>query len=112
MLTIEKLNAYGADTKNGLLRCAGNEALYLKLVGICIKDLSENHLKDALERNDLNEAFQIAHKLKGGVTNLSLDPVAHPVCELTELLRNKTPGDYMKLYERIESETSRLIKLL
>ena len=32
MITIEKLNAFGANTAEGLGRCFGNEALYLKLV--------------------------------------------------------------------------------
>ena len=32
MITIEKLNSFGVDTAEGLERCFGNEALYLKLV--------------------------------------------------------------------------------
>lgn len=32
MITIEKLNSFGANTAEGLARCFGNEALYLKLV--------------------------------------------------------------------------------
>ena len=28
MLTVERLQEYGEDTKTGLSRCAGNEALY------------------------------------------------------------------------------------
>ena len=32
MITIEKLNAFGANAAEGLARCFGNESLYLKLV--------------------------------------------------------------------------------
>ena len=31
MLTIDKLNEYGANTAEGVARCMGNEALYLRL---------------------------------------------------------------------------------
>ena len=37
MLTIDALKALGADTEEGLSRCYGNEAFYLRLVGM-VKD--------------------------------------------------------------------------
>ncbi|MBO7519532.1 MAG: Hpt domain-containing protein [Clostridia bacterium] len=112
MLTVEKLKEYGADVETGLSRCANNEALYLRLVKICIEELSSSALGEALEAGDLERAFDIAHKLKGGVTNLALEPVSVPVCEITELLRNKTPGDYGKLYGEITKETDALVALM
>ena len=112
MLTVEKLKEYGADVDTGMSRCANNEALYLRLVGICVKELSSTDLGEALEANDLDKAFDIAHKLKGGVNNLALAPVAAPVCELTDLLRNKTPGDYLKLYDAIKKEADTLAALM
>ena len=108
MLTIEKLKEYGADVDKGKSRCANNEMLYLRLVKICVQELSTCGLGDALRANDLDRAFEIAHKLKGGVSNLALDPVAAPVSELTELLRNKTPGDYEDLLSKIARETEKL----
>ena len=112
MLTVEKLKEYGADVNTGLSRCANNEMLYLRLVKICIDELSSKALSEALQQHDYDKAFQIAHKLKGGVTNLSLDPVSIPVCKLTELLRNKTPGDYEGLNNEIISETNKLFSLM
>ncbi len=112
MLTIEKLTKYGADVEQGLLRCANNEALYLRLVGLCIKELSSCALGDALKAGDLDKAFEIAHKLKGGASNLALTPISVPICELTDLLRNKTPGDYETLYTEIVKETAALSALL
>ena len=112
MLTIEKLKDYGADVETGLSRCANNEGLYLRLVNMCVQELKENELKAALDAGDLSKAFDVAHKLKGGVTNLALMPVAAPVCELTELLRHKTPGNYGSLYDKIAEETKVLAGLL
>ncbi|WP_044973943.1 hypothetical protein [Ruminococcus sp. HUN007] len=62
-------------------------------------------------RNDLEKAYYIAHKLKGGVNNLELKPIAVPLCELTDLLRNKQPGDYKELYDEIISRTNDLLAL-
>ena len=112
MLTVEKLKEYGADVDKGLSRCANNEALYLRLVNICVQELSSNALGEALKTGDLDKAFDIVHKLKGGVNNLALVPVSVPVCELSELLRSKTPGDYEKLYAEIVKETEILTKLI
>ena len=112
MHTVEKLKEYGADVEKGLSRCANNEALYLRLVGICAKELSADALGEALKAGDLDRAFDAAHKLKGGVLNLALEPLSGPVCELTELLRSKTPGDYEKLHEEIMKEANKLISIL
>ena len=112
MLTIEKLKEYGADVEKGLSRCANNEALYLRLVKICAEELKSSALGEALEAKDFEKAFDIAHKLKGGVNNLALDPISVPICELTELLRNKTLGDYDKLYSETMTKTDSLTALI
>ncbi|MBR4627002.1 MAG: Hpt domain-containing protein [Ruminococcus sp.] len=111
MLTVEKLQEYGADTKTGLSRCADNEALYLRLVGIIVQEISSGTLGEALEASDLEKAFFIAHKLKGGVNNMALTPVAEPLNKLTELLRSKIPGDYEGLYAEIICKTNELVAL-
>ena len=112
MLNIEELRKYGADVDKGLSRCANNEALYLRLVKICAEEASSDALGEALKAGDLDRAFDIAHKLKGGVTNLSLDPLSAPICELTDLLRGKTPGDYEKLYGEIMKQAKALTDLI
>ena len=112
MLTIEKLKEYGANIEEGLARCANNETLYLRLVGLCIQELSDGTLGEALKAGDLDKAFDIAHKLKGGVNNLALTPISVPINELTELLRNKTPGDFESLYSKIVNNTAVLSELL
>ena len=111
MLTIDKLKEYGADVETGLSRCVNNEGLYLRLVNMCVQELSENDLEAVLNAGELERAFEITHKLKGGVTNLALTPIEAPVCELCELLRHKTPGDYITLYREIENQTAQLKEL-
>ena len=112
MLTLETLKEYGADVNTGLSRCANNEALYLRLVRIAAMDLSTDALGKALSEGDFKTAFEVAHKLKGGLSNLALTPVAEPVGKLTDLLRTQTPVDYSELYARISEQAKALTALL
>ena len=89
MMTVEMLKNYGANTEEGLSRCMNNEAFYLRLVGMGLKDPNFDKLKDAAARGDAREAFEAAHTLKGVTGNLALTPIYTPLSELTEKLRGK-----------------------
>ena len=99
MLTIEKLNDFGANTEEGLGRCYGNEALYLRLVGMIPAEASFDKLQSAIESNDLDAAFEAAHARKGILGNLSLTPMYQVCSEMTELLRARTVMDYSALLQ-------------
>lgn len=112
MLTIEKLNEYGVNTKEGITRCANNEALYLKLVNTIPSNPSFNLLYSSINNNNLDLAFQYAHGLKGILSNLSLEPILSPVIEITEHLRNKDKIDYSSYLTKIEEMRKKLEDLL
>ena len=112
MLTIDALQAFGADTKDGLNRCMGNEGFYLKLVAKVLEDKNFEVLEDALLRGELERAFEAAHSLKGVLGNLSLTPIYTPVQELTELLRARTDRDFTPFLQEIMSKKAELEKLL
>ena len=111
MITIEKLNAFGANTAEGLARCFGNEALFLKLVATIPGEGNFDKLKDSIAAKDLKAAFEAAHALKGVLGNLSLTPLYTPVVEITELLRNKTATDYSALLTDILAKKEELGRL-
>ena len=90
MLSVETLKAYGANTDEGLNRCFGNEAFYLRLVRMGLADANFDRLKTAIEAGDSVAAFEAAHALKGSIGNLSLTPIYNPVSELTERLRGQS----------------------
>ncbi len=112
MLTIEKLAEFGADTGKGLERCMNNEAFYLRLVGMTAEDGNFSKLESAIRENDLDTAFEAAHALKGTTGNLSLDPIFDPVCEITELLRARTPMDYTEKLDLIMTKLEELKNLI
>ena len=108
MLTIDKLKEYGANIEEGLERCMGNEAFYLKMVGMMIADNSIDKLKDALADNNLDTAFEAAHALNGVAANLSLTPLTEPAVEITELLRTRTEMDFSELLGKILEQKEKL----
>ena len=112
MITIETLREYGADTDEAVARCLGNEEFYLKLVKQFLNDEHFDKLKEALAAGDQDEAFSMAHALKGVVTNLSLTPLAEPVEGITEALRAKDEAaDYAALLKTMDEQFEKLKSL-
>ena len=94
MLTLSSLEELGVNTREGMGRCLNNEQFYLRLVKKSMEDENCEKLRDALEKNDLDAAFTLAHTLKGVYGNLALTPLFEIVNEITELLRARTQTDY------------------
>ena len=111
MLTMDALQAYGANTQEGLGRCLNNEAFYLRLVNMAVKDANFQKLHDALTQGDLDAGFEAAHALKGVLRNLALTPLLAPIGEVTELLRARTPMDYAPYRDAIDQKYAELTAL-
>ena len=101
MISIENLQANGADIKTGLSRCVGKEDLYLKLVGMGLGDAKFEELGSALTQNDFSRAFELCHALKGVIGNLALTPLYEALSAMTEKLRNQEAADYTAMYSDI-----------
>lgn len=110
-MTIEQLNAFGANTKEGLARCFGNEALYLKLVNMVCEETNFDKLQTALNTGDLDAAFEAAHALKGVLGNLSLTPMYDICADMTEALRSRTQTDYAQPLEALLAKKDELTAL-
>lgn len=112
MLTIDALREYGANVDEGLARCINNEALYLRFAGTVVDEKSFDKLHEALSANNLDEAFDAVHALKGVLGNLAITPIYDKVVEITELLRARTDMDYSSLEAEIEAKREELRKLI
>ena len=86
-MTVDELKTLGANVEEGLERCMNNEDFYIKLVTKVLSEDKFEQLKAEFDANETENAFKIAHDLKGVLGNLSLTPLFVPVSELTELLR-------------------------
>ncbi len=112
MLTLEKLNEFGVDTKEGLTRCMNNQKFYFRMISMGLSNDSFEKLGKALEENNLDEAFEAAHALKGVLGNLALTPIYTPLSEMTEMLRAKKTADYTAMYKPIMEMRNQLLQMM
>ncbi len=110
-MTIDTLKRFGANTDEGLARCMNKEDFYIKMVNMGLKDERFDTLPKVLASGNLDQSFELAHALKGVIGNLALTPMFDAICELTELLRNKKPGDYTGLCKKVIDERARLLAM-
>ena len=111
MITVDALKSFGANVDEGLGRCMGNEALYLKLVATIPGEKNFGKLSESIQNNDLDGAFEAAHALKGVLGNLSLTNMYDKVADITELLRARTEMDYSEKVAEIMNARDELAKL-
>ena len=109
MLTIEKLQGYGVNTKEGLSRCMNMEKFYFRMLGMGLKNDAFDKLEKCLATGNLEEAFEQAHAIKGVVGNLAITPIYNPISEMTEQLRRKEEVDYVALYKPIKELRDKLV---
>ena len=109
MLTIERLQELGVNTKDGLSRCLGNATFYFRMIGMGLKNDAFEKLDKALADGNFDESFEHAHALKGVVGNLALPPIYNPLSEMTEMLRAKKQADYVAMYKPIKEIRDKLV---
>jgi len=111
MITVEALKNWGADVKEGLGRCMNSEPFYLRMVGMIEADPNFDKCGAALEKGDLDGAFEAAHAMKGVYGNLSLTPMYTPASCLTEALRVRSGEDYAALYAELKQARDSFMEL-
>lgn len=111
MLSIQNLQEIGVNTKEGLERCLNNEQFYFKMIRKAMESDEFEKLKNAIETNDLDTAFAIAHNLKGVTGNLALTPLYQPLFEMTEHLRTREKMDYTPYIQTITTNKQKLTAL-
>lgn len=109
MLTIQRLQEYGINTKEGLARCMNMEKFYFRMLGMGLKNDSFDKLEKLLAEGNLEDAFEQAHALKGVVGNLAITPIFGPLSDMTEALRAKKDMDYVTLYKPIKELRDKLV---
>ena len=111
-MTVDELKNLGANTEEGIQRCAGNEAFYLKLVPMALDESKYSDLKKQIGEKDLDAAFETAHALKGVLANLSLTPLCNIINEITELLRARQDTDYTPYLEKLDKARGNFTAIL
>lgn len=84
---IKALEDWNCDTKSALDRMLGDEDFYASLLMEYKDSFDFNRLREASAQGRCQEAFEVAHALKGVLGNLGLTPLYTMVCEVVEMLR-------------------------
>ena len=111
MLTIENLKKFGADVTEGVSRCLNDESFYIELVKSVIPDTRIDELEGFIDAKDFDKAFEVAHALKGMYGNISITPIYEPICEITELLRDRKDVDYSGFLAKAKEQKEKLVEL-
>lgn len=85
--TRELLESKGFDVSGALYRFLNNEGLYIKCLKKFLDDDSFELLKSAYESGNCNEAFKMAHTMKGLVSNLGINDMYELLIPIVEKLR-------------------------
>lgn len=93
----------GGDWEGVTKRLMGEE-LVERFAKKFLEDDSFDKLKNALEKEDIKEAFMASHTLKGVCQNLGFDNLFKPANDLTEVLRAGSLEGTKELFERVEEQ--------
>lgn len=77
-----------------------------------LDDTSFNDLKDAIYRNNCDDAFRAAHTLKGVCQNLGITVLFESSDELTEHLRKGSIEGSQELLSKVSEDYSNTIKAI
>jgi len=72
---IDKLDAYGANTKEAMARMLDDEGFYLECLNTFKDDEGFANLEKCVKSGDVDASFDQAHALKGVAGNLGLTPL-------------------------------------
>lgn len=96
----------------GTLERLGSEELMERFALIFLEDDSFRTIKKGLEDADYQAAFNGAHTLKGVCLNLGFTKLFEVSEALTEALRNGAAPADGALFERVQEEYERTVRLL
>lgn len=106
-------NIVSFDYKNGLLRLAGNEKLYQRLISQFVdKEFNfKKRLTIALEKRDYELAIRSAHTLKGASANLGAIRLSDLAARLEyKLAAQSDDGDFAGLMDELDEHLQQLFK--
>lgn len=111
MLTLEKLEELGIETREGLARCMNKEAFYFKMITMSLSNKYFDELPDVLAAGKIDEAFDMAHALKGVIGSVAIAPLYDPLVKMTDQLRFHEEVDYPAIYAPIKKLRDDLLGL-
>lgn len=111
-MLLEELKNWGCDIDGALERFVGDEDMYKSCLYTLLGDKAFLGLGEALRANQVKEAFDYAHTLKGVIANMGLTPMYQIVVRLVEPLRKGEIENLLPIYEELLQAREILARML
>lgn len=98
---LEELKEWGCDIEGAMARFLDDLELYLTCLDTVVTDSAFGKLGEALAEENVGNAFDSAHTLKGVFANMGLTPMLRIVECIVEPLRDGCIDDLMTDYHRL-----------
>lgn len=109
---LDSLKNSGNDVDGALRRFVGNESMYIKFLKRFLDDKSYLELKDAVEKNDIGNAFVAAHSLKGVAGNLGLTKLYDIASEVSDKLRVRSDFDLAADFASVTEQYDEAVRFI
>jgi len=106
------LEEWGCDVEGALERFLDDKDLYMTCLETVITDSNFDKLGTALEDENVLEAFECSHTLKGVFANLGLSPMFSIVETIVEPLRGGSAHNLEDAYEKLLASNEQLKRIL
>lgn len=111
-MLLEELRNWGCDVEGALERFVGDEDLYKMCLNTVLEDKSFAGLGEALNAEQVKEAFDCAHTLKGVLANMGLTPMFDITVQIVEPLRAGEVAGLLPIYEELLQAKEVLAKMM
>ena len=111
-MLLEELKDWGCDIDGALERFVGDEGLYKTCLYTILDDKSFDGLGETLRANQIKEAFDYAHTLKGVLANMGLTPMYDIVVQIVEPLRVGDSEGLLPFYEELMQAKEKLAGII
>lgn len=107
-----KLVEAGVDLETAMERFMNNDTLLVRFLKKFPADQNYQKLVEAMETDNVEDAFAAAHTLKGLCGNLSLSAMQAVVSEQTELLRSGKGAEAKELMPQVTQEYEKIVAMI
>ena len=111
-MIFQALEEWGCDVDGALDRFLDDKELYVTCLQTVVSDVNFEKLGVSLEEQNVSQAFDYAHTLKGVFANLGLTPMFLIVQTIVEPLRAGMGNDLEVPYENLLASNEKLKGIL
>jgi len=102
----------GINYDTGVNRFAGNAEMFEKFLVKFPADPTFPDLKSSIAGDDAEQAFRLAHTLKGVTGNLSMDELLKNLNPVVEALRGGDIASARELFPPVETSYNKVVKYI